>query len=189
MRFSFTGIDPSRKLKPSKNPLWIMSLEAISSKRASLSYPGQYIIQNNETVTCLQESCDCPFLSHMVENGKKVLKDRKCSPATLYACLKAEDQSFSCSCIHLLTTIMENQQLGKRSSSSATCISFALSSKMCVLILSLMNNNPLLNRKATCHFPQDQSGRHKTQNSCPLADAHLFYKPQRPVLMSIHKST
>lgn len=125
----------------------------------------------------------------MVENGKKVLKDRKCSPATLYACLKAEDQSFSCSCIHLLTTIMENQYLGKRSSSSATCISFALSSKMCVLILSLMNNNPLLNRKATCHFPQDQSGRHKTQNSCPLADAHLFYKPQRPVLMSIHKST
>lgn len=46
-------------------------------------------------------------------------------------------------------------KLGKRSS-SATCVSFTLSSKMCTLILSLMHNNPLLNRKTTCHFPQDQ---------------------------------
>lgn len=91
----------------------------------------------------------------------------KVSPAAVYICLQ------------LLRKTRER-------SSSATCVSFAVSSKMCTLILSLMHNNPLLNRKATCHFPQDQS-IHTEYLS--LAGAHLFYKPQRPVLMSIHKCT
>lgn len=102
---------------------------------------------------------------------------------------KQEDQSFSYSCIHLLTTIMENQLVGKRSSPSATCISFALSSKMWTLILSLMNSNPPLNRKATGILATFHKIRACTQNTCSLADAHLFYKPQRPLLMSIHKCT